>query len=93
MLKVNRNVPKPDPIRRSATRRKYPFDDLEVGDNFFVPNRSTNTLSTHVSTVGKQLGRVFSTRLCWMRQTKNGWRVCGEDAEGAVCGIGVWRDA
>lgn len=92
MYEINKNVPKPaasQPPRPS--RRKYPFEEMAVGDMFFVPNRPRNTLATHVSTVGKQLGRKFSTRMVKMVETEAGWELAKDDDPNAVVGIGVWR--
>lgn len=91
---VRYGIPLP-PVRRPPPKmlRKYPFETMEVGGSFLVPHKIKNTLSTHVSTVGKELGRKFSTRLIWMH--KNGasaWVECQEKDSGAVLGIGVWRE-
>ncbi len=88
---IQSNVPKPLPARE-ARRRKYPFREMEVGDMFFVPSRTTNTLMNLASREGRALGRKFSTRLCWMRSTPQGWVECLPDADGAVQGIGTWRE-
>lgn len=37
-ITVEKNIPLP------ATRQTYPWDDLSVGDSFFVANRSLKTL-------------------------------------------------
>jgi hypothetical protein len=73
------------------SRRKYPLEDMEVGDMFFVPNKTKNTLTTHISAEGKKLGRKYTTRLCHMRKTQRGWSICDATHEDAVLGIGVWR--
>lgn len=92
MLKVQKKVPLPKAIRPAVpARRKYPFVDMQVGDMFFIPGREKNNLTTHASTVGKQLGRKFVTRLCHMRETKEGWEPCAPEDKGAKTGIGVWR--
>ncbi len=103
LLRVNKDVPIPRAQRHvPASRRKYPFEDMEIGDMFFVPGKEKNTLATHASTTGKQLGRQFITRLLWMVQLEDGdwvnqYGVDGEvydvvsDTEGATLGIGVWR--
>ena len=50
MFKVNKAVPIPTTSRGDVpTRRKYPYSDLEIGDMFFIPNKTKNTLSTHTS--------------------------------------------
>jgi hypothetical protein len=95
MYKIQDGVPKPKPVTSgSSRRRKYPLDQLEVGQFFLVPHRKKNNLTTHVSTTGRKLGRVFSTRLVWMREDKEqgDWVICEEGDENAVTGIGVWRD-
>ena len=92
---VRKNIAIP-PARRPPPKmpRKYPFEKMDVGDMFFVPNKTRNTLSTHASTVGKELGMKFSTRLTYMAKDKQGrWELCREDTPGAVLGIGVWRES
>lgn len=92
MHEVLKNVPIPKTVRMIApVRRKYPFDDMEVGDMFFVPNKSKNTLATHASTVGKALGRKFVTRLTYMVETPDGWEQANPTDLDAVQGVGVWR--
>lgn len=94
MFEVRKNVPQPKAARVTpAPRRKYPFEDMDVGDMFFVPEKIKNTLATHASTVGKKLGRKFSTQLVHMKPAKEGWDVCDAGDKGAVLGIGVWRVA
>lgn len=94
MLQVFKNVPVPKTMRTmTGARRKYPFDTMEVGDMFFVPDRTKNTLATHASTVGRKLGRKFITKLAFMRMTKEGWKPCEGGVTGAVLGVGVWRKA
>lgn len=94
MLQVFKNVPVPKTLRTTtSTRRKYPFETMEVGDMFFIPERTKNTLATHASTVGRKLNRKFLTKLAYMRMTKEGWKPCDSGAAGAVLGIGVWRKA
>lgn len=91
---IRYGIPIP-PARRPPPRmpRKYPFEEMEVGGSFLIPNKKRNTLSTHASTVGKELGRKFSTRLVHMRKGADGkWVECEETDQGAVLGIGVWRE-
>lgn len=92
MHEVQKNIPIPKVMKVTpSTRRKYPFEDMEVGDMFFVPGKSKNTLTTHASTVGKALGRKFITRLTHMVETVEGWQQASADAKNAIQGIGVWR--
>lgn len=91
MFKVNRGVTIPH-MSRGGGSRKYPFDQLEIGDMFFVPGKEKNTLSTHTSTISKKLGFRFVTRLVWMvGSDEEGWGTASKGDEGAVQGIGVWR--
>ena len=94
MHEVHKNVPVPKARRVHApSRRKYPLDAMDVGDMFFVPGKQKNTLATHVSTVGKALGRKFVTRLTHMVETLDGWQPADADTPKAVLGVGVWRIA
>lgn len=91
-LPVLKSVPIPKTIRPQGGRaRKYPFETMEVGEMFFVPNKTRNTMSTHASTVGKKLGKKFATRLTTMVETSTGWKPCAPGYPGAVVGVGVWR--
>jgi len=99
MYTTLKNVPVPTVAATRAgghRARKYPLDTMEVGEMFFVAHRTKNNLTTHVSAVGKKLGRSFATRLVYMRATSTApdkWELCGPDDDGAVQGIGVWRRA
>ena len=79
--------------------RKYPFNTMEVGESFFVPNKDKNTLSTHASLTGKRLNKKFKTLLVWGHELDYedgsvGWKPANEPGEdGSVLGIGVWRVA
>lgn len=103
-FKIFTGIPKPPSSRIGIKgKRKYPFDDLEIGQAFFIPHRTRNTLSTHANDVGKELGRKFATRLVWLEETID--ETTGEadytyleirpgerPPSDAVRGIGVWRD-
>ena len=92
MHSVEKNISIPKAIRQSPpSRRKYPFDTMEVGDMFFVPDREKNNLAAHTSTMGKKLKRKFVTRLTHMCEEKESWVSCDPSEENAVMGIGVWR--
>lgn len=78
MLEIQKGVEIPKSTRVVApSRRKYPFETMEVGDMFFVAGKKRNTLSTHASTVGKKLKKKFITRMT-------------TDDDGNE-GVGVWR--
>jgi len=94
MFKVQKNVKVPAPVRSLANiKRRYPYHSMEVGDFFFVPNKTKNTLSSRASTVGKKLERKFLTRLIYAILKSDGtWEPCDATVDGAVLGIGVWRE-
>jgi hypothetical protein len=88
-MQITKNVPVPLKSTRTApSKRRYPFDEMEVGDMFFVP-RDKNNMSTHASTVSKQLGRKHVTRLLWMKESVEGWVPAEKGEGGAVLGVGV----
>ena len=93
MFGITRNIPVPGQLRREyVPRRKYPFEVMEVGDMFFVPYRTKNNLSTHVSNVSKALKRKYTTRMTYMRELSPGeWEPVEKGEAGAVLGIGIWR--
>jgi hypothetical protein len=94
MYDIQKDVPVPKLKRsRLPVRKKYKFEQMAVGDFFFVPNRAKNTMGTHTSSVSKKLGIKLITRMMFMRETLEGWVECAPDAENAVRGIGVWRVA
>jgi len=81
---ATQNEPLPPPRFRS---RKYPLDTLVVGEWFFVPNKRSDQIASHVSHVGKRLGKRFSVLARRMSQHGDHWRA---DAEGEV-GVMVLR--
>lgn len=92
MFKVQTGVPVPAPRKTAAPRRKYPLDQMDVGGFFFVPDKKTNNISTHISTAGRKLGRKFITRLLWMVEEDGEWLEAEPTTVGAVQGVGVWRN-
>ena len=95
MIDVQKNIPVPHPDKTvpRGPRRKYPFETMQVGDMFFVPHKTRNTLMSHVSVTGKSLGKKFTTRLTYMVESLDGWKQATKDTPHAVQGIGVWRIA
>jgi hypothetical protein len=88
---VQDNVPIP-PIKHNTPRkRKYPFEEMPVGGMFFVPGAKRASIGTHVSKVGKELGKKFSARACHMKRVKGSWEVCDPFDKSSVEGVGVWR--
>lgn len=41
---------------------KYPFKNLEIGDSFLVPNKTTNAFGASVTYWGRVLNRKFISR-------------------------------
>jgi hypothetical protein len=92
MFTITKQIPIPVARRDDAVRRKYPFEAMEVGDMFFVPHKTKNTLYTHASNVGKTTGKKFATRMTQMLPTEaGGWAQAKPNTKGAVRGVGVWR--
>lgn len=93
MLSVQTGVPIPKRSRTSggSRPRKYPFEVMEPGQMFFIPNKTKNTMHTYFSSVSKKIGIKLSSRKLHMRQVDNAWEPCEPTDEGAVYGIGVWR--
>lgn len=92
MFTITKQIPIPVARRDDAVRRKYPFEAMEVGDMFFVPYKTKNTLYTHASNVGKTTGKKFATRMTQMLPTEaGGWAQAKPNTKGAVRGVGVWR--
>lgn len=52
------------PPKRAATGRprKYPFDDMSVGDSFFVPRMKAGHISGSMKLAAMRLGYSFCTR-------------------------------
>ena len=81
----------PLPARRKPARpHRYPFDTMEVGEMFFVPEGSKSVVN-QASAVGKELGRKFATRVLYMRKKGRSWEVCTADMPDGQKGVGVWR--
>lgn len=91
MHKIQKNVEIPKIHRAKPPRKKYPFDEMEVGDMFFIPKKEKNTLMSQASTVGKKLGRKFLTRMAYMANVDGNWLPCTPQAPDAIIGIAVWR--
>lgn len=89
--KVRDDAPIP-PIRHtSPRRRKYPFEELEVGRQFFVPGAKRASLGTHVSKVGKDLGKKFTARGGYANKIDGEWSPCEPHDARAVEGVFVCR--
>lgn len=68
-IQIDKNVPR-------TTRRKYPFKDMEVGDSFFAPDKTTHSMGGAIAHAKNTLGGQYAMRTV----TENG-----------VSGVRVWR--
>ena len=76
MITIDKDKLMPKRFGRGAPR-KYPFDDLAVGESFFVPGINSTKISGSIGHAKHRLpGRKFPTRAV----TENG-----------VTGVRVWR--
>lgn len=71
-FEIEKNVPMPE----KHVRWKYPFDQMEVGDSFFVVNKDTTQMSALCKRAGKRLTARFTT---------------AKAERGAEVGVRVWR--
>lgn len=94
-LKVKSGVYLPPHKGRRGRQRLYPFDTLEIGEMFFVPDKATVQLSSYASTQGKRLGRKFRTQSTTMRQDllTDEWEPCKPGAVGSRRGVVIERTA
>lgn len=59
---LEKNIPLPK-ISRAGHNSKYPFSIMEVGDSFFVPEKTAKAFTSTVAAAGKRLGdRRFACR-------------------------------
>lgn len=56
---IENGIPLPPPRMRAA---KYPFNEMEVGDSFFVPDTNRSFTGAMLSS-SKRSGRRFATRM------------------------------
>lgn len=94
MFKVQSGVPLPDISRAPKTpRRKFPVQGMAAGDMFFVPGKTSKSVSAYISRITKNLPGKYTARHCWMWQDQRdkSWRLCDPAAAGATEGVGVWR--
>lgn len=90
-IEVYDGVPLPE-IRRSTGRRsKFPISTMDVGQMFFLPGRSTRSVSAYISRIAKASGRKFTSRKCWVVFKDSKPVEVEEGTEGATQGTGVWR--
>lgn len=93
MFVVQSDWPLPG-INRSpkGARRKYPLETTAVGSMFFVPGRTSKSVSAYISRISKNVPGKFSARHAWAVQRDDGtWAETTKGEPGAVEGTGVWR--
>ena len=59
--KIESGIPIPGG-RRQAHNKKYPWNELDVGQSFFVPGVAANNFASQASRAGKTYGRRFVVR-------------------------------
>ena len=93
MLPIIKGQEMPKPANRNTgdSRRKYPFEKMEVGDMFFVPGKKRNTMTSYIASINKSSDARFSSRLTYMRQIEGEWVACEVSDEGATIGVCVRR--
>lgn len=93
MIHLQSNVPPPRRRPVVDNRRKYPFDNMQVGHFFFVPHKTRNSIRSYFSTAGRQHGMKLTSKLIFARQVDGEWAECEEEDSGSTVGVGVWRIA
>lgn len=98
MFLVQKDGLNPPPIKRQPPppRRKFPVQTMDVGDTFFVPGRTTKSVSAYISRITKSLPGKFTTQRDWalpvaMIGDQRRWESCAEGAVGAEEGVTVKR--
>jgi hypothetical protein len=69
-------IEKDVPLPEKNVRWKYPFDQLGLGDSFFVANKDTTQMSALCKRASKRLGGRFVT---------------AKAEKGGQSGVRVWR--
>ncbi len=69
MYEIEKNIPVPGDVKIDK-RKKYPFDQMNVGDSFFAKNKTARSLSNSSQWHAKKTGKKFT---------------CTTEADGARC--------
>lgn len=75
MIKIEKNVPLPLGAGAGGSNKKYPIEEMQVGDSFFAPGVTTANISGAFMKAKSQ-GKKFCTRTV---------------TEGGIAGCRVWR--
>lgn len=99
LLTIQSGVPIPEVDRRSKQpRRKYPLEDMAVGNFVFYPGSNPRSVSSYVSRVSRELGK-FVTRGGFASQQDGKWTWLGTKLPAPTPGVevfagtGIWREA
>ena len=98
LFKVQDGVELPE-INRApkVPRRKFPVQNMEPGQMFFVPGKSSRSVSAYISRITKHLPGKYTARHVWARKPRKGedqkldWVLCASHEKGSTEGVGVWR--
>ena len=70
MIKIEKGIPFPRYTKNGrSTNRKYPWEEMEVGDSFFT-EKKVGTMASAAGHAGERLGMKFATK-----SENNGTRV------------------
>jgi hypothetical protein len=72
-IKIEKGIPMP-------TKKEYPWDEMEIGDSFFVKANDNDIVKTHSS--------IQSLGIRWFRVHKPDGKVATRKVEG---GVRIWR--
>jgi len=64
------------PADNSKWGKKYPFDQLEIGDSFWIPRKAASEMSGSIRYWKKRLGHSYTTR---------------KEVRADVPGVRIWR--
>ena len=60
-ITIEKNIPIPSPAGRGRAKR-FPFDEMEVGDSFFASGVSRTTMSSKFAEYHKHTSKRFTAR-------------------------------
>lgn len=74
-LSIDKNIPIP-PVETIIRKQRFPYNTMEIGDSFFLPNRETRDIRTYINKAAKR-----NSIECW----------CAKDTKEGISGVRVWR--
>ena len=95
-MKFHQNL-QPPPVLRRQPRRKYFFENMSIGESFFVGNRQLKSMSSYVSRTTKDLDGRYVVRAELVRRPREGedqefeWVRAKKGDPDAVAGVGIYR--